>query len=166
MFRAVLLGFLLFAGTAAAQTDPAPSFELTDCRISSAPGSPTIAARCGNLVRPLDPADESKGTIELRVAVVAALSLEPNNDPLVPIAGGPGQSTISFYAGYAGAFERVRMKRDIVLVDQRGTGDSAAMTCDIDDDVAIRIFVRVHGMIRIVRLDPRPNNICGLATPG
>lgn len=135
MFRAVLLGFLLLAGTAAAQTDPAPSFELTDCRISSAPGSPTIAARCGNLVRPLDPADDSKGTIELRVAVVAALSLEPNNDPLVPIAGGPGQSTISFYAGYAGTFERVRMKRDIVLVDQRGTGDSAAMTCDLDDDV-------------------------------
>jgi pimeloyl-ACP methyl ester carboxylesterase len=66
---------------------------------------------------------------------VPALSLEPASDPLVPVAGGPGQSTIQFYSGYASAFERVRQHRDIVLVDQRGTGDSAPMICDIDDDV-------------------------------
>jgi pimeloyl-ACP methyl ester carboxylesterase len=135
MLRAVSLGFLLMTGTAVAQSGPAATLELADCRISSGPGSPTIAARCGNFVRPLDPNDESRGTIELRVAVVPALSLEPAGDPLVPIAGGPGQSTISFYAGWASAFERVRQKRDIVLVDQRGTGESAAMVCDLDDDV-------------------------------
>ena len=140
MFRAVfpgllLQGFLLLAGAAAAQTETAATLELTDCRISSGPGMPGIAARCGVFVRPLDPADESKGTIELRVAVVPALSLEPATDPFVPVAGGPGQSTISFYAGYASAFSRIRQKRDIVLIDQRGTGDSAPLTCDIDDDV-------------------------------
>ena len=135
MFRAVFPGLLLLAGAAAAQTETAATVELTDCRISSGPGMPGIAARCGNFVRPLDPADESKGTIELRVAVVPALSLEPATDPFVPVAGGPGQSTISFYAGYAGAFSRIRQKRDIVLIDQRGTGDSAPLVCDIDDDV-------------------------------
>ena len=66
MFRAVfpvllLQGFLLLAGAAAAQTETAATLELTDCRISSGPGMPGIAARCGNFVRPLDPADESKG---------------------------------------------------------------------------------------------------------
>ncbi|MGI9222422.1 MAG: alpha/beta hydrolase [Woeseiaceae bacterium] len=135
MIRAVLLGFLLLAGTATAQSGPAATLELTDCRISAGPGSPGIAARCGNFVRPLDPGDESLGSIELKVAVIPALTLEPAGDPFVPVAGGPGQSTIAFYAGWAKAFERIRQKRDIVLLDQRGTGESAAMVCDIDDDV-------------------------------
>lgn len=135
MIRAVFLGLLLLSGVAAAQTGPAASLELTDCRISAGPGSPGIAARCGTLLRPLDPDDAGLGTIELKVAVVPALSLKPTDDPLVPVAGGPGQSTIAFYAGWSGAFERIRQKRDIVLLDQRGTGESAPMVCDIDDDV-------------------------------
>jgi pimeloyl-ACP methyl ester carboxylesterase len=140
MFRAVtpvllvLTGMLLSeAGTA--QSSPEASLQLTACRINAGPGSPGIAARCGTLVRPLNPDDESLGTIDLSVAVVPALSLEPANDPLVPIAGGPGQSTISFYASWSPAFERVRQHRDILLIDQRGTGDSAAMVCDIEEDV-------------------------------
>ena len=64
-----------------------------------------------------------------------ALSLEPEPDAFVPIAGGPGQSTIEFYAAQAGAFERVRRTRDIVLLDQRGTGASAPLDCPLDEDV-------------------------------
>lgn len=135
MLRAVLPGLLLLATPLAAQTDSDASLKLSDCRISASSGSPGIAARCGDFVRPLDPDNPDAGEIILRVAVVPALSLEPASDPLVPVAGGPGQSSIEFYAGWAGAFERVRQHRDIVLVDQRGTGKSAAMVCDIDDDV-------------------------------
>jgi len=145
MFRAVSLALLLLSGASltqigAAQTDPEASLQLTDCRISAAPGSPGIAARCGTLVRPLDPDDDSLGTIGLSVAVVPALSLKPANDPFVPIAGGPGQSTIAFYAGWRPAFERIRQHRDILLVDQRGTGDSAALACDIEEDVVVGSF--------------------------
>lgn len=135
MFRAVLPGLLLLASPLAAQTNTAASLELSDCRISAGPGSPGIAARCGDFVQPLDPDNPGAGDITLSVAVVPALSLEPATDPLVPVAGGPGQSTIEFYSGYAQAFERIRQHRDIVLLDQRGTGDSAPMVCDIDDDV-------------------------------
>ncbi len=140
MFRAVTPVLLVLAGmllseAGAAQSSPEPTLQLSACRISAGPGSPGIAARCGTLVRPLNPDDESLGTIDLSVAVVPALSLEPASDPLVPIAGGPGQSTISFYAGWYPAFERVRQNRDILLIDQRGTGDSAAMVCDIEEDV-------------------------------
>jgi pimeloyl-ACP methyl ester carboxylesterase len=140
MFRAVTLALLLPAGLllaplGAAQIDPQASLQLTDCRISAGPGSPGIAARCGTLVRPLDPDDERLGTIDLSVAVVPALSLEPASDPFVPIAGGPGQSTIAFYGGWYYAFERIRQHRDILLLDQRGTGNSAAMVCDLEEDV-------------------------------
>ncbi len=73
--------------------------------------------------------------LELRVAVVAALSLQPTLDPLVPIAGGPGQASSDFYATSSESFEKIRRNRDIVLLDQRGTGRSARMDCDVDDDI-------------------------------
>ena len=73
--------------------------------------------------------------LDLHVAVVAALSLEPAPDPLVPIAGGPGQASTDFYAANVAAFEKIRRNRDILLLDQRGTGQSVPLDCDIDDDI-------------------------------
>lgn len=133
MPRITVLSALLLA--AATASPAAPALELSDCRISAGPGYPGIAARCGSFARPLNPADPAAGQIELRVAVVPALDLEPESDPLVPLAGGPGGSAIQFYAGYYPAFEAVRRDRDILLLDQRGTGESARMDCPFDDDI-------------------------------
>lgn len=113
----------------------AEGIDLEDCRITAGPGYPGIKARCGILLRPLDPADENSPTLDLNVAVVPALSLEPAPDPFVPVAGGPGQSTIEFYAAQVQAFEGIRRDRDILLIDQRGTGDSAPLDCPVDEDV-------------------------------
>jgi pimeloyl-ACP methyl ester carboxylesterase len=122
---------------------------LEDCRISAGPGSPSMAARCGELERPLDPENPAAGTITLKVAVVPSLSLEPAADAFVPIAGGPGASSVRFYAGWAGAFERVRQHRDILLVDQRGTGESAPMSCEAEDELAETDF-SVEATLRTV----------------
>ncbi len=113
----------------------AAALELEDCRISAGPAFPGIKARCGTLLRPENPDAADSPRIELSVAVVPALNLKPEPDPFVPLAGGPGASAIEFYAAYAGAFEPVRRHRDILLVDQRGTGSSARMDCDVDDDI-------------------------------
>ena len=126
------LALLCLCGAAGAQSLP-----LADCRISAGPGYPGIKARCGTLPRPLNPDDPDSPQIELRVAVVPALNLSPETDPVVPIAGGPGQGTVEFYAMMQGAFEPLRRNRDILLVDQRGTGESARMDCPIDDDAII-----------------------------
>ena len=127
---ALLLGLSALPATASSAT-----LELTDCRISAGPAFPSQRARCGTLERPLDPDDPDSPMIELRVAVVPALNLEPEPDPVVPIAGGPGQGSVQFYSAYRGAFEPLRRNRDILLVDQRGTGDSARMDCDVDEDL-------------------------------
>ena len=132
----VLLATLLGASAASADSSGAPALELSDCRISAGPGAPSMAARCATMIRPLDPSGEVAGAIELRVAVVPALNLTPQPDPLVPIAGGPGQGSIQFYTAYSGAFEDVRRDRDILLIDQRGTGKSSTMDCAFDDDLA------------------------------
>lgn len=132
MPRITLLSLLLLT---AAASPAASALELSDCRISAGPGFPGIKARCGTFMRPLNPDNPDSGQIELRVAVVPALDLEPEADPLVPLAGGPGASAIQFYSGYYTAFELVRRDRDILLLDQRGTGDSSRLDCPIDDDI-------------------------------
>ena len=116
-----------------------------------------MAAHCGEFERPLNPDDPAVGSITLKVAVVPALSLEPAPDAFVPIAGGPGASSIHFYAGWASAFERVRQNRDILLVDQRGTGESAPMSCEVEDELAETDF-SVAATLRTVRecLDTLP----------
>jgi len=119
---------LLFTGELAA-------LELEDCRISAGPAFPGIKARCGTMLRPENPADPDSPDIVLSVAVVPALSLKPEPDPFVPLAGGPGGSAIELYSAWSHAFEYVRRNRDILLVDQRGTGTSSRMACDFDDDV-------------------------------
>lgn len=113
----------------------AAALELEDCRISAGPAYPGIQARCGTMQRPENPADPDSPGIEIAVAVVPALDLEPEPDPLVPLAGGPGASAIEFYSAYSAAFEHVRRHRDILLVDQRGTGSSSRMDCDVDEDI-------------------------------
>ena len=113
------------------------ALELEDCRISIGPSYPGAKARCGTMRRPENPADPASPEIEIRVAVVPALSLAPEPDPFVPIAGGPGQGSVEFYLQIRGALESVRRNRDILLVDQRGTGESSLMDCPLDDDALL-----------------------------
>ena len=132
LFPLSLVALSLFALVPPATAN---TLELTPCRINAGPSYPSIKARCGTMQRPLDPNDPDSSSIELRVAVVAALNLTPQPDPVVPLAGGPGQGAVQFYAAYASAFEALRRDRDILLVDQRGTGDSSRMTCPFDEEL-------------------------------
>jgi pimeloyl-ACP methyl ester carboxylesterase len=132
--RHILLTFLLFVASPMAQ---AQALELEDCRISIGPGYPGTKARCATMLRPENPDDPASPQIELRVAVVPALNLVPETDAIVPIAGGPGQGSVEFYLSIKGAFEGLRRNRDILLVDQRGTGGSSRMDCPIGEEAIL-----------------------------
>jgi pimeloyl-ACP methyl ester carboxylesterase len=69
--------------------------------------------------------------LALKVMVLPALQ-GGASDAFFPLAGGPGQSAIETYPamGYTNA---IRRDRDVVLVDQRGTGGSAPLKCDLRD---------------------------------
>ena len=69
--------------------------------------------------------------LALKVMVLPALQ-RGASDAFFPLAGGPGQSAIEAYPA-AGYVNTVRKDRDVVLVDQRGTGGSAPMKCDLRD---------------------------------
>lgn len=154
---AVALGMTIAASPVAAQ---AP-LELEDCRLDAGSALPTVKARCGRLAVPENPAAPDGEKIELAVAVVPAFGIEAEPDPLVVLAGGPGQAATEFYVGYAGAFEPIRRERDILLVDQRGTGDSRPLDCEdpleIGDDfqVPADIVPAVRECLESLPGDPR-----------
>jgi pimeloyl-ACP methyl ester carboxylesterase len=107
------------------------------CRLAT-DSLPAAYARCGTLQVPLDPAEPDGPTIELFVARLGAFSAEPRPDPLLLISGGPGQSTVDMYLQMRGAFEPARRDRDIILVDQRGTGRSAkGFACEVPEDLSL-----------------------------
>src|SRR5437773_8150035 len=52
-------------------------------------------------------------------------------DPFFYIAGGPGSSAIEDASGVAGIFAKVHERHDLVFLDQRGTGSSNPLNCDL-----------------------------------
>jgi pimeloyl-ACP methyl ester carboxylesterase len=74
----------------------------------------------------------------LHIARVPAINRRKQADPLFVLAGGPGMGAGAFYASIAPAFERIHRDRDIVLVDQRGTGSSNPLNCALDDNELYR----------------------------
>jgi pimeloyl-ACP methyl ester carboxylesterase len=86
-------------------------------------------ALCASLSRPLDPAQDNAVRIELHYAVLPALARHKKPDPVFFLAGGPGQSAIGLAGVLSRMLARFGQRRDIVLVDQRGTGRSAPLDC-------------------------------------
>ncbi len=130
--RSVFAVALLFVALPAL----AKGLELTPCRISDMHGLSSIAARCGKLAVPEDPDAPDGKRIELAVAVVPAIATRAKPDPLFLLAGGPGQGAIEAFVPALDAFSGIHRERDLVMVDQRGTGGSNRLDCDMPDDAA------------------------------
>ncbi|MEZ5558231.1 MAG: alpha/beta hydrolase [Pseudomonadales bacterium] len=105
------------------------ALDLAPCDLIGSRGYGRVAVECGRLQVPENPDDPSGRTLELFVARVRALSPDARADPLTIINGGPGASSVSLYVDLEGAFRDVLRRRDIVLVDQRGTGRSNPLDC-------------------------------------
>jgi pimeloyl-ACP methyl ester carboxylesterase len=72
------------------------------------------------------------------VALIPAVAGQALPDPIAVLMGGPGEDAISAAAIFARQFEPLLRDRDLLLVDQRGTGRSNPLICDLlaGEDVA------------------------------
>jgi len=104
--------------------------KLTTCHLSTPGAASRLEARCGTVSVPEDWDHPSGRKIKLHMAVLPASSEEPAPDPLMFFAGGPGHAASESFIPVAGGFKRMRKKRDVVLVDQRGTGRSHPLRCE------------------------------------
>ena len=108
---------------------PAATLKLIPCRLTHPSQLVSVEAQCGRLTVPEDPAAPGGRQLRLFVARIPAVNEHGRPDPLFLLAGGPGLAATTFYTGVAPVFERIHRDRDIVLVDQRGTGASNALSC-------------------------------------
>jgi pimeloyl-ACP methyl ester carboxylesterase len=125
-----LLACLVLVGLARPARAAAPEFH--DCTLGKASG---IQARCASLVVPENYRAPGGQTLALHIALVPARGSAA--EPLVVLAGGPGQAAEDLYAVLAPAFEKAREHHDLLLIDQRGTGRSHRLSCDFPDDAEI-----------------------------
>jgi pimeloyl-ACP methyl ester carboxylesterase len=132
LVAAVLVGGLLAPG--ACQAAQAGQLQLSPCQLHQALDLTLVEAECGRLTVPENPAAPGGRQIRLRVAVVPAISTRKRPDPLFVLAGGPGMGAASFYTSVEPVFALIHRDRDIVLLDQRGTGDSNPLNCDSGED--------------------------------
>lgn len=85
--------------------------------------------QCGQIQRALNPAQPDGKKIAIHYVVVPSQDRNKLPDAVFLLAGGPGQSAIEL-AGFGQAiFGRLNRRRDLVFVDQRGTGRSAPLHC-------------------------------------
>ncbi|MEM1082433.1 MAG: alpha/beta fold hydrolase, partial [Pseudomonadota bacterium] len=134
--RSFWMGLLIICLTCAAhpllaQDERWP--ELTKCELIAPGGLLSAEAMCGTLTVPENHAAPDGTTLDLAWAVIPARlgSVEP--DPIVFLAGGPGQSARDVAPMVQGWMNNANRSRDLIFLDQRGTGGSNALTCEFDD---------------------------------
>jgi pimeloyl-ACP methyl ester carboxylesterase len=105
-----------------------PKYEKIDCPFDKIQG---VTVECGYLVVPEDRANPQGRTIKVAAARFKATQANPAADPIVYLEGGPGGSPLRSYAkNFSILFGPFNQKRDVILVDQRGTGYSQpALDC-------------------------------------
>ena len=122
-----------------------------ECTIGN--GTAQLIAQCATISVPIDYEDTTKESklatqssstdsalatkntsLVLSIARIPARRQSDKTDAVTLLAGGPGQSAIDSFPMLAFAFRHMMRDRDIILVDQRGTGDSAKLSCPDSPD--------------------------------
>ncbi|NND65146.1 MAG: alpha/beta fold hydrolase [Gammaproteobacteria bacterium] len=91
-------------------------------------------AECGTLKRPEKPDQPNGRQIDLFVAKFPSSSPDPEADAFTLIQGGPGGSSIDLAISYYAILAPILAKRDVLVVDQRGTGRSNKLACPVSED--------------------------------
>jgi pimeloyl-ACP methyl ester carboxylesterase len=131
--RATLLIFaasiLAMALTGCQQTRQSALDRLHPCTIEEGP----TEAFCGTYSVFEDRSTNAGRKIALKIVVAPALKRDARPDPLFIFEGGPGGGAATLATYVLPGFHRFQLDRDIVLIDQRGTGDSNPLNCEPED---------------------------------
>ena len=140
--RTVVLAVLL--GLAAAVTGAAPAGAV----LATTPCS-TGELRCATLSVPLDRSGVVPGTVDLNVRRLPARPIgTPTSEAVVALAGGPGQAAAPLTGDFASALSPLLTDRDLIVFDQRGTGQSGPLSCPGSDTAPVSACAKFLGPAR------------------
>ncbi|HUP49333.1 MAG TPA: alpha/beta fold hydrolase, partial [Thermoanaerobaculia bacterium] len=124
MWRCVVAGAFSFVACTTA-IPRGTAVDLQPC----GPEDDRAAIRCGSLSVPENPDRPDGQQIRLHFAVVPAEQPRPGAAPLFILEGGPGIAASEGGSFFLAEGSEYRRDRDVVLVDQRGTGRSNPLRC-------------------------------------
>ena len=136
-----------------------PALTLAPCQIPGVEG----VARCGTFPVWEDRAAKSGRRIDLNVVVLEATKTPRAPGAFAFLEGGPGEAAAEGAAGLSRELARIREHRDILLVDQRGTGKSNSLACEVfgaksDLEGSLREFLPAETARRCrAKLEPGAN---------
>lgn len=127
---AIALGLSLALAACGEQTaEPSATLALTECRIANIDN----AIRCGKLPVWENRATKQGRKLDVFVAVIPATAKAKEPDPVFVLVGGPGQAASDYGREALAMMGGLNNRRDIVLVDQRGTGRTNGLQCKSED---------------------------------
>ncbi|GAW96641.1 MULTISPECIES: alpha/beta hydrolase [Colwellia] len=125
------LGLLSISATSWASDN---KLTLENCHL----GEIRSQVKCGTLQVPENYQKPQGRQISVNFSILPAINNSDNKVPLMFLAGGPGQGAVELSAHIFRNFNEIRKSRDIILVDQRGTGASSPLQCQ--DKVGINPY--------------------------
>ncbi len=115
----------------------AGTLRVSSCTVES------VRARCGTLTVYEDRLTGKGRTIPIRFVVLLAYGPHRFPDPIVDFAGGPGGSAVDDdIPGVTAELTNLGVSRDLVFIDQRGTGGSNGLSCPSQPSLANRAKLR------------------------
>jgi pimeloyl-ACP methyl ester carboxylesterase len=119
-----------------------------------------VSGMCGSFEVFENRSTRSGRKLKLRFMTLPARATTKEPDAVFAIAGGPGQGSIDAFPNL-GYVDKLREKRDVVLVDQRGTGASNRLDCDLTGGMANE-FSQVFAVDNIKRCRAQLEKIADL----
>jgi pimeloyl-ACP methyl ester carboxylesterase len=112
--------FLLDLGGCAKRGQPGGLSKLKPCRLAGIDEE----LLCGKFTVFENRKTRTGRMLDLNIVVLPAFDQKTKAEPLFDFAGGPGAASTEAAPFYAGPGKECRRRNDVVLVDQRGTGQS------------------------------------------
>jgi len=108
------------------------SLAFAPCELGQRNTAATTAAYCAPFQVPEDWDKPAGRKIDLKLAIVRSDAQVAEHDLVVLLAGGPGQAATEVYPRAVAGFAPLLRHRNLLLLDQRGTGGSHPLKCAQD----------------------------------
>ena len=119
---------------------PGPTLALKECRVANVEN----AVKCATL-DVFENRETTQGRkIGMNIVVLPATARIKLADPVFLFAGGPGQAATDLAREALAILGGLNAKRDIVLIDQRGTGKSNGLACKFGDTNTPEMIVPIQ----------------------
>ena len=133
----ITIFLLLTLHSASAVRQNGTKLVMTPCPVQGFSGQ----AKCGTYEVFENRATKKGRKITLKIVLLQATSDKREPDPFVYFAGGPGGSATADASGIAQAFPQVLAHRDMLFLDQRGTGGSHPLDCKFYDPADLQSYL-------------------------